>query len=111
MVDSLEGAHDAAIRDRLQAWRRPEAEASVRKFGAGLAEGYELEISQVEELLADCFLAPIAGQGPLLLLNGSDAQALPAAPLILQSGQRARWFLVRPIRRWRSWRQCCDAGA
>ena len=111
MVDSLQGAHCAAIRDRLPARGRREAEASVRKFGAGPAEGYALGVSQVEELLDDCFLAPIASQGPLLLLDGSDAQALPAAPLILHSGQRARWFLVRPIRRWRSWRQCCDAGA
>ena len=89
MADSLEGSRYAAIHDRLQAWRRREAEESVRKFGAGQAEGYALDISQVEELLADCFLAPIGDQGPLLLLDSADAARLPAASLIVQDAESA----------------------
>jgi hypothetical protein len=67
---SLEESDCSAIHDRLRAWRRREAEASVEKFRAGAPDGYELETGQMEELFADCFLAPIDDQGPLMAWDG-----------------------------------------
>lgn len=64
MAGSLEDCHCSAIQDRLQAWREEEARASVETFHANDPQEFSLEVGDVEQLLADCFLAPIGDQDP-----------------------------------------------
>jgi hypothetical protein len=58
-AESLETSNYSAIQDRLRAWRSREANASVEKFRHREGEEFRLERADVEQLLADCWLAPI----------------------------------------------------
>ena len=57
MADSFEDSPCAAIQDRLQAWRKEEAQASVEAFHAEERDDFSLEVGEAERLLADRFLA------------------------------------------------------
>ena len=68
MAASLEESSCSAICDRLLAWRQREIQESLEAFRDSVPAGYELESSQVDQLLADCFLAPISDRGPGILV-------------------------------------------
>lgn len=70
MASDLEQSNHSAIQQRIRAWRRAEAEASVKKFLRGNRRAdLELQIAQVEQLLAGTCLAPISESGPLKLVR------------------------------------------
>jgi hypothetical protein len=72
MASTLEECRCSAIYDRLQSWRQREAQESVERFeGTNPSEDYRLQTGDVEELLADCFLAPIGDRGPSLLVGNT----------------------------------------
>jgi hypothetical protein len=54
----------------------------VEKFRSSEGEGYELEASEVEKLLADCWLAPIDDKGPLLLIGERGLEAGRSEPIL-----------------------------
>ena len=85
LARSLEESSCSAIQDRLLAWRRREAQASLEKFHAGAPDGYALEASDVERFLADCFLAPISDQGPALVVDARSAWPVPVLAIPAQS--------------------------
>lgn len=68
MAGSLEESRCSSIADRLRAWRQREAQAAVEQFGRGPEDHCQLTRPQAEQLLADCYLAPITDQGPPLLV-------------------------------------------
>ena len=77
VAPSLEQSDHSAIQDRMRAWRQREAQASLEKFEDLEGGGYDLELGDVEGLLADCWLAPIQDAGPLLLVrDGPQRQAV-----------------------------------
>jgi hypothetical protein len=78
MVESLDAATCSAIHDRLQAWRAREAEASIKKFREDSLEGQAIFVTDVEQLLSDCFLSPIGTAGPLLLVGAAPGTSLPS---------------------------------
>ena len=72
MADSLEQCNCSAIQDRLRAWRRREAQESLEHFHTPGSDDYLLTTRDMEHLLEDCHLAPIADQGPSLLWDGTN---------------------------------------
>lgn len=84
---SLATSDYSSIQDRVVAAQAREAAASLEKFhgekGRLQGEEFELELSHVQAMLADSFLAPIDTSGPLILPANHVAQ--PAAPLQLDS--------------------------
>ena len=78
MATSLDQCTHSAIHDRLRAWRRLEAEESVDHFQSRTANSdeYVLGTADMEQLLEDCFLAPIGDQGPSLLLGRADQPSM-----------------------------------
>jgi len=85
LARSLEESTCSAIQDRLLAWRRHEAQASLEKFRASAPEGYALEASDVERFLADCFLAPISDQGLAMVVDARSAWPVPVLAIPAQS--------------------------
>ena len=78
MARSLMESNCSAVQDRLQAWRKEEAQASVETFHTNSSDGsFSLETGDVERLLADCFLAPIGDQSPPLLAEVLSRRGLP----------------------------------
>ena len=66
MAASLQQSRCSAIADRLAAWRQREAEASVEVFRCSRSREHQLELQDVQLLLADCWLAPITSDAPLM---------------------------------------------
>ena len=84
---SLEDSRYSAIAARIRAWRAEQARASVEEFHQARQEGYELETSDVEQLLADCWLMPITADGPLLLVADEPSRQ-PVERLVLRRSRR-----------------------
>lgn len=86
MATSLDQCTCSAIQDRILAWRRLEALESVDHFQSSAPEGYVLTPSDMDQLLEDCFLAPIGDQGPLLLWGAADKPSMqgPATVITVQ---------------------------
>lgn len=79
LADSLASANYSAIQRRITQWLRAEAVASVDEFlkkRSRRRPNWELEVAAVEDLLTGCFLAPIAPQGELLLVNDAGAEPI-----------------------------------
>jgi hypothetical protein len=87
MVGSLEGARHSAIYNRLTAAKAREVVASVEAFAATSDERvHQLPPETVEALFADCWLAPICADGPLITGTGAGAEGLePPGGLVLPS--------------------------
>jgi hypothetical protein len=67
LADSLEASEHSAIRNRILAAKRREALASQEAFAESDPAGiYPFSVGESETLFEDCWLAPIAGGGPLL---------------------------------------------
>ena len=80
---SLEDSRYSAI--AVNAWRAEQARASVEEFHQSRQEGYELATSDVEQLLADCWLMPItADRGPLLLV-AEERSRQPMERIVLEA--------------------------
>jgi hypothetical protein len=62
----LECSQFFTLLDRLKAWRLEQAIQSVKAFRASGAKRFALDVSDVEQLLAGCFLTPIDYQRPLI---------------------------------------------
>ncbi len=82
MATRLEDCRCSAIQDRLKAWRKEQAQASLEAFNAKGQTGFALEVEQIEQLLADCFLAPIGDQGPPLLDHASIPSIVSTTPSV-----------------------------
>jgi hypothetical protein len=94
MATSLEECHYSAIQDRLRAWRRLEAEESVDHFQSKAhSEEYALTTTEMEQLLEDCFLAPIGDQGPPILLGGADKPGMQG-PVTVTTGDESEQAAV-----------------
>ena len=99
-AQSLETSDYSAIQDRLRAWRSREAKASVEKFHQREGEEFRLEQADVEQLLADCWLAPIeersmAGSAGVTTLAGPAETNKPTSTDTAQNqpaeaGERGR---------------------
>ena len=101
LARSLEESTCSAIYDRLVAWRQRETQASLEEFRASASEGYVLEYSDVEGLLADCFLAPIRDQGPALVVDAGGASRVLGSPVPAErvpAGDRCQLLSVLPIK-------------
>ena len=85
MADSLAASDYSAIQLRIRQWQREQAEASVQQFeGKRKQTHLQLEVADVEQLLAGCFLAPITDQGPLLLVNDSSRGPIRIPPVSIE---------------------------
>ena len=72
---SLEESEYSAIRNRLIAWQQREALASLKEFNSE-ATADKLEMEQMVQLFADCHLAPISDDAPLLLAREAIATSV-----------------------------------
>ena len=67
MADSLEASRHSAIRQRILAAKEREARASYEDVRTrDVAAGGDFSLAQAQLLFADCYLAPLAVDGPLL---------------------------------------------
>jgi len=66
MAGSLEACDNSAIRDRLRAWRQEQVKEAVEAFQTDGTHGFSLESGDAEQLIADCYLAPIGDVGPTM---------------------------------------------
>jgi hypothetical protein len=93
LADSLEESQYSAIYRRILAAKQREAELSREDFAEDDPEGlYAFSQAAAEMLYADCFLAPITADGPLLTadsLRVSRLQPCRALEVPPESSQRA----------------------
>ena len=97
MAGSLEESRCSSIRDRLQAWRQREARAAVEAFDRGGEDPCQLTQAEAELLLADCYLAPIADDGPLLLDTRDQRVEQAAASATTLDGGRGPFDVGRAL--------------
>jgi hypothetical protein len=76
MAESLEDSRHSAIRNRILAAKEREARRSLAAFAeASESDRHVFSEADAQELFADCWLAPLSDEGPLL-----TADALPSVP-------------------------------
>jgi hypothetical protein len=81
MAETLEQSRHSAIRQRMLAAKEREAQASWEEFRQRDAAGqYEFSAAQSQALFGDCWLAPIAAEGPLLTAASLSAACVLTSP-------------------------------
>ena len=106
MAETLEQSQHAAIRQRMLAAQEREAQASCEEFRKRDPAGqYAFSAAQSATLFADCWLAPIAADGPLLTTASLSAAQVLASPSVGVARQPVEgrpcptWSVRRPLPR------------
>ena len=83
MAESLEQSRHSAIQQRILAAKEREARTSREDFRQRDPQGqFECSTAASKALFADCALAPIAADGPLLTTDSLSAAYVLACPLV-----------------------------
>ena len=103
MADSLENSQHSAIRNRILAAKRQEAQAAHAKFAdRPRSDLYPFSEAQAEALYEDCWLAPIGADGPLLTADSLMGVSQPTRDTSRSWRAARTWSTKRNTRRWSS---------